>query len=259
MSRSKEPRRLVEYGDRLGGALLGALEAERAGGTDAARLAGIEAKLAARLALPASESPPRVPEPVPASPATPLFGSKAAWIVAGAAVLGAVALWTTRGASPTAPAPRADAPLALPAPVPERPAPPAPPVAAEPAIATVSPADLPTAREPLVAPSARTIVRAPSSTPEQAEGEEIALLARAHEALRGRPADSLALCREHEQRFASGHFAQEREAVAIEALVYLNRRAEAQRRLDAFRDRHPTSSHRAHLEELFSAPVTAPR
>jgi hypothetical protein len=174
-------------------------------------------------------------------------------MLVGVALVGAAALGLSRGARSTPPPPpvairtTATAPVAA--------VPPAAP--AEPAIVTVSPADLPTLREPLVAPSARSIVRTPS--PEPTEGEEIALLARAHEALSARPAESLALCGEHAQRFAGGHFVQEREAVAIEALVYLNRKAEAEHRLETFRQRYPTSSHRDHLERLFSAAPPSPR
>jgi hypothetical protein len=259
MSLQRDPRRLVEYGARVDGVLRGALDAERASGVDAGRMSALEAKLSQRLA-----APPAADAPAPAAPSA-LLGSKAAWMLAGAIVIaGATALLLGRGANSVRktelPA-RADATVTseqraadLRSKAPASSDDTAP---AEPAIATVSPADLPTAREPLPAASARTIDRVTS--PERAEGEEIALLARAHEALSARPAESLALCREHQQRFASGHFVQEREAVAIEALVYLNRRAEAERRLGEFREHYPTSSHRGHLDSLFSATPASPR
>jgi len=229
-----DPRRLAEYGDRLDGLVRGALDAEHADGADASRLAGVEAKLAQRLAALPEASPP------PAAP----FAPKAAWLIGAAALVGVAALVLSQRTPPVPPPPPPPPPVA------QQVAPPAPTAPAEPAIATVSPADLPTARDPITPASARSNVREPS--PEQAEGEEIALLARAHEALPGRPTDSLALCREHEQRFVSGHFAQEREAVAIEALVYLNRKPEAERRFASFLARYPTSSHRGHLEDLFA-------
>lgn len=261
MTTSRDPRRLADYGDRLDGILRGALDAERGDGADAPRLAAIEAKLAARLASP-PDAGPEAPPAAPPAPAPPsgLLGSKTAWMLAGAALVAGGALFFSRGGS-SSPPPADHAVVAeeharAPEPLP----PPAAP--AQPAIATVSPADLPAAREPFAAPSARPNVRVPSLDRDReratSEGEEIALLARAHEALGAHPADSLALCREHEQRFATGHFAQEREAVAIEALVYLNRRAEAERRFDGFRQRYPTSSHRGHLEGLFPSAASAP-
>ncbi|MDB4945688.1 MAG: hypothetical protein JWP97_5222, partial [Labilithrix sp.] len=138
---------------------------------------------------------------------------------------------------------------------------------AGPVIPTFVPGDLPAAPDPLPAPPVRATASTPAGPSSAAapaasvtgnDGEEIALLARAHEALSTSPATSLALCSEHGKRFAAPHFAQEREAVAIEALVYLGRTDEATRRLDAFRAQYPTSSHRAHLEDLISRPV-APR
>ena len=83
------------------------------------------------------------------------------------------------------------------------------------------------------------------------------LVGRAQDALHGRPAEALALCREHERGFPSGHFVQEREAIAIEALVYQKRIAEAERRWKSFERAYPTSSHRSHLAALFTPSVHA--
>ncbi|AKU96434.1 hypothetical protein AKJ09_03098 [Labilithrix luteola] len=99
-----------------------------------------------------------------------------------------------------------------------------------------------------------------TSAPDESDDtEEIALLARAHEALRAHPSESLALCQQHRVQFAQAHFAQEREAVAIEALVYLHRTQEAEQRWNEFKARYPTSSHRIHLEDLFSTATTKSR
>lgn len=107
------------------------------------------------------------------------------------------------------------------------------------------------------APAANSVTaQAPA---ESDDTEEIALLARAHEALHAQPSQSLALCQQHRVQFAQGHFAQEREAVAIEALVYLHRTQEAEQRWNEFKARYPTSSHRIHLEDLFSTATTPAR
>lgn len=107
------------------------------------------------------------------------------------------------------------------------------------------------------APAANSVTaQAPA---ESDDTEEIALLARAHEALHAQPSQSLALCQQHRVQFAQGHFAQEREAVAIEALVYLHRMQEAEQRWNQFKARYPTSSHRIHLEDLFSTATTPAR
>lgn len=266
---SSDPRRLADYGPSLRGVVRDALEAERAAeqpdAAEAARLARIEAKLLAAVgaapvvpAPPAPAAVPSTPPPPAAPPASPtswLGGKGAIGALAVLAAIGAAAFFLSRGSdprpsSPTAPPPVAPvvqtASTASPDPVP-------------PPIKTVSPSELPTAVDPNVKPAApaRDVASATSSAT-ATDTEEIALLARAHDALHSKPAESLELCREHERKFAKGHFAQEREAVAIEALVYLGRREEAEKRWSSFRAHFPGSSHRVHLETLFSTSPTNP-
>lgn len=257
---AREPRRLLEYGGDLRGVLRDALAAERADDAVApARMSGIEQRIAASIAVAATAAPH--PAPAPAPPAPPAaaaaasgswLGAKAPWLlVASAAIVGLGAFAYSRTDS-AAPASNPLAPRAPSAFVPEKkPLEATGAMAVDPSMPTLSPADLPTAPALLAPSKAAPRVDAPSAS--AAEGEEIALLARAHEALHGRPAESLELCRQHEARYAGGHFAQEREAVAIEALVYLSRRDEAARRWAAFKTRYPTSTHRVHLESLFPA------
>jgi hypothetical protein len=125
------------------------------------------------------------------------------------------------------------------------------PLAVPAEIKTISPNDLPSA------PSAASVhtVDAPKPPPSAVAAtitptDEIALLARAHDALRSDPTLSLSLCREHAAKVQGSQFAQEREAVAIEALVYLGRKDEARTRFRSFEERYPASSHRVHLENL---------
>lgn len=228
MSTGSDPKRLAEYGDRIGDVLRGALDAERGAGADAARLARIGRRLAEATAPP---SPP--PKPAALAAKGPILG------VAAATLAGLVAVALVARQTPSAEAPAAAPNVQLaPAPASEE----APPPPKTDGVPTVSPADLPSA------PAAPAKAAAKPAAP--SEGDEIALLARAHDTLSTNPAASLALCKEHEARYAGGHFAQEREAVAIEALVYLHREDEARRRLTAFETKYPTSSHRVHLESL---------
>jgi hypothetical protein len=235
------PKRLLDYGDDLDGLLRGALHAERTEPDDDARLARIGQGLSLAVT---TGAPPAAPPNVNVKPAGWL-ATKGPFVVLAAAVIGGFAVIGMTGREP-APVAR---PVLPPATLSVAPPP------AEPPIATISPADLPSAPAESFAPKP---VQRSATAAGPSEGDEIALLARAHDALQGEPAKSLALCREHEAKFASGHFGQEREAVAIEALVKLGRRAEAQRRWSAFRDRFPTSSHRVHLESLFSTAPSAP-
>ena len=79
---------------------------------------------------------------------------------------------------------------------------------------------------------------------------EVKLLERAQDALRSRPAEALALCTDHVKRFPSGMLVQEREVIAIEALVKTGRKDEARARADRFKARFPGSSHTRRLETL---------
>lgn len=240
---SEGPRRLLDHGNDLNGLLRGALESERSDDIDAARLKRIGRRLAAATATAATTTPVHAAEGAPSAPAA----TKASWLASKGPLLLLAAVGiggvTTMRLRETAPrpvgAPRTETTMTAAAP------PPAP----EPA--TISPADLPSVPAPAPAAPPRPITK-PAAASSSSDADEIALLARAHDALHDAPARSLALCKEHEKRWVAGQFAQEREAVAIEALVYLGRRDEAGRRWAAFRERYPSSSHRVHLEGLLA-------
>jgi len=80
--------------------------------------------------------------------------------------------------------------------------------------------------------------------------EEVRLLQGAREALGGDPAGALRLAEQHRSRFPRGTLTQEREVIAIDALIRQGRMAEAQARADRFRDRYPRSSHLDRLSNL---------
>ena len=84
---------------------------------------------------------------------------------------------------------------------------------------------------------------------------ETALLDRGHQALRSQnAAAALAAAEEHARAYPRGTFAQEREVIAIEALVALGRRPEAAKRAARFRAAFPGSAHQARIDSLVGGP-----
>jgi hypothetical protein len=80
---------------------------------------------------------------------------------------------------------------------------------------------------------------------------ELALVNEAQEALAARdPARALAQAREHELRFRDGMLAQEREVIAIDALLRLGRRREAESRALRFHAQYPQSAHGRRVDVL---------
>lgn len=94
--------------------------------------------------------------------------------------------------------------------------------------------------------------RAPSSTLD----EERRLLEPARDALRGRRLlDAWPGLEEHRRRFPQGALAEEREALAIQALVLEGRAEEARRRAEQFRVRYPQSVLWPAVEGALGAPI----
>jgi hypothetical protein len=91
------------------------------------------------------------------------------------------------------------------------------------------------------APASARPARPAPRTP--AGSTEVELLRRAQALLATQPARALALTSEHQRRFRGGALAEEREALAIEALRRLGRTEEAQRRAVLFQRRYPHSVH----------------
>ncbi len=82
--------------------------------------------------------------------------------------------------------------------------------------------------------------------------EETRLLDRARSLLRNDAAAALELAREHERRFPRGLLVQEREVIAIDALLRTGRRPYAHQRAARFRERFPTSALGHRVDTLFS-------
>ena len=100
--------------------------------------------------------------------------------------------------------------------------------------------ELPSASVPTVVPSAK----APSEPIPSARGlaAERALLDVARSALaRGEAAEALSAAERHRREYADGALVEEREAIAIKALVALGRKDEAAQRLANLEKTHPNS------------------
>jgi outer membrane biosynthesis protein TonB len=103
--------------------------------------------------------------------------------------------------------------------------------------------------EPVLPPVKAVVKPKPVETvsPEQ----EAELLTRALGASKqSQWSEALAAAEQHARKFPNGSLAQEREMIAIESLLKLGRRAEAERRADRFRKAWPTSTHLVRLNSL---------
>jgi hypothetical protein len=96
-------------------------------------------------------------------------------------------------------------------------------------------------------------VSASAASSELTELSEVDLIERAHRALASDPQRALAWVRQDEQRFPDGTFAQEREAIAIEALVGEGNLVSARARAAQFLARFPSSAYAAHVASLARA------
>jgi hypothetical protein len=112
-------------------------------------------------------------------------------------------------------------------------------------IATPIPTPIPTA----IPTPIPTAIPTPTATlPSTAT--EVELLDRAQDALSVDPEEALALTGRHAARFPNGSLTQEREVLAIEALVRLHRIDQARARANAFFRDFPSSGHRRRVEAL---------
>ena len=157
--------------------------------------------------------------------------------------------------SPSSPAPTAQSPAdevtrapTLAPPAPE------PPVVSVDSLPTVAIRREPSGSEPKVKRASDAIGER-DPRPAEDPGDELALLEEARNALGGDPARTLALADTHAKRFVRPSFVQERERLAIEALVRLDRRAEAEERANRFEATYPHSAHLARVRALVSARV----
>ncbi|GAC1351469.1 MAG: hypothetical protein NVSMB1_04810 [Polyangiales bacterium] len=119
---------------------------------------------------------------------------------------------------------------------------------------------------PIAAASGASAHRAARTIPTAAESEksnalnandtddELQLLERAHRALRkGDPLVALGLTQTLARLFSASPLSQEREVIAIESLLRLGRRAQAEARAKRFRDLYPNAPLQQRIDSLLSA------
>ncbi len=91
---------------------------------------------------------------------------------------------------------------------------------------------------------------APTEPKDDDPAAEMALLHSAQDSLRTSPSSALAKTAEHARRYPRSALAQEREVIAVEALVNLGRKEEARLRVARFEKSYPGSTHARRLEAL---------
>jgi hypothetical protein len=122
--------------------------------------------------------------------------------------------------------------------------------------ATTVPPTAPAASAPVdPSPAAEAPRPIPVQTATGAQGAgtadaELTLLASAQDALASNPEVALSLAESHAARFPHAVMVQEREVIAIEALLRLGRVEAARARADRFYRAFPRSAHRARIESL---------
>jgi len=251
MRPDQDHARLIDAPDAPGGLRL-ALRAARDAGPDATELQLLAARVhrAVRVA------------PLPAVPATRTPSLAKVTAVIALAACGALLGRVLRSDEPKAPPEPVASDVALLATGSESPASAAAP--GEPVPDPPTPLPLPTVpstiRGPARATTATTALAPPPKVRDAQDPNtsvvdssgEARLLTRARAELKDDPSGALALADEHAQRYAKGQLVEEREVIAMTALVRLGRREEATARWGVFRVRFERSAYAPRLFALFA-------
>jgi hypothetical protein len=104
------------------------------------------------------------------------------------------------------------------------------------------------ASKPRATPATDTTANAPAPSP--VPERELVLLQRSQSALDRDPSAALSLAEQHARDYPHGVFAQEREILAIEALLKLKQRPAALTRAEQFLRHHPESPHSTRVRAL---------
>jgi type IV secretory pathway VirB10-like protein len=238
MRRTRDPARLADLGDDPVFDLGGAIRALRAQQASAAEVAALGRRLGAQLAAPTT-----------AGVASAGLGL---WLKGGAALLLAFAAGFygvarfESASSGSRHSPATDH-LSAQAPSSSIEQPPPQAAAAKPS-------------EPLQTKAAATAhhrrprieraVAAPPAAPTPHPDDELVLLKQAESALDRDAASALALAEQHARAYPHGLFAQEREILAIEALLKLRQKPAAVARAEAFVQHYPSSPHARRVRAL---------
>lgn len=107
-----------------------------------------------------------------------------------------------------------------------------------------------------VSAPARVAAARPASSSERSKHDEFELIQRAQDKLASEPARALSLLQEHARLFPTGELTQERETMAVEALVRVDRRPEAKARAEALLARFPRTPYVARLERAVGEPLS---
>jgi hypothetical protein len=259
--KEQDPTRLSKLGSEVPARLRDALGAARSDVPSAARVARIAARFPASGAPAAPGSAGTAGAPLPSALSGALVGAALGVVACGVGLLATTASPSEPRGQPVALAPQAATVGSPAAPLPPRATaelgePPASPTVspvpkvALPSAAHGSPPPSASAPEPLPAPPAAAPAPAVETGPVTNLAGEVQLLQRAQQALGANAAQALALTEEHKRRFPSGVLAQEREMVALEALVRLGRRDVARARAASFLAKFPESPHRRRIEAI---------
>jgi hypothetical protein len=247
----REPPRLGEDGSEASEALRSLLRSAREVSPSREQVERLEARLAPVLggaaaaaglgqAAGASSAVSSSSAPAAASVLPGLVKISAALLVAGGLV--GAGLWAFGGGDDVQQAkPQRSAPVSA-----ER-AERAEPLASPPVGSAAAPASEPKASAEL---DSRPRAGATSESVVGGGRSEAGLLQQAQAALKSNPQGALGLCRTHAKEFPNGPLSQEREVIAIEALVRLGRRSEAERRAQSFQRQFPGSAHQRKIEAL---------
>lgn len=241
----------------------GLLKKERSMSLPAEHAAALSSRvLEAMRATPPFDDLSELPEGAPAPAPAPVLTAKTLALVAAGTIFGG---FTGAGihAALTKPPPPAPAPVVAVAPVVPAVAPPpvvdAPPVAPEEEEELV---EQPTPSSPEIAtPKKGTKQRTkkgtlvPVVTSDEALAQERSIIETARAALsRGRAEEALAETERHAAMFPTGRLAEERESLAIQALMTVGRTSEARQRAATFQQQHPRSLLLPLIRKLMATP-----
>jgi hypothetical protein len=219
--------------------------------------AAVKSAVRARVMLTVSAGPALAESPSSAAGAKSAAGAFSVKGVLGAVMatgLAVALVWfalakpgASTAARTVASEPRPVAAQQTPVAAPSRPITAAPAVVTAPTVSVATPTPTPTVAMAQGASDAGVAVRA--SEPRETLAEEQRLIERAQRALRADDAGgALRALGAHQQRFARGQLAMEREALRVRALVASGRAGEARSAADRFASRWPDSPLRAFVE-----------